>query len=92
LGLFLLGFYGIIVSEGGIQKLVFVFKPNAQLCSKAAIMRYMRKSELIISVMILLSFVIGIYLYFQMPDSMVSHWNAKGQADGYMSKIWGLFI
>jgi len=52
----------------------------------------MRKSELIISVIILLSFVIGIYLYFQMPDSMASHWNAKGQVDGYMSKFWGLFL
>ena len=28
-----------------------------------------------------------------MPDSiMASHWNAKGQVDGYMSKFWGLFL
>ncbi len=53
----------------------------------------MRKSELIILGIILLSFVIGIYLYFQMPDSiMASHWNARGEVDGYMSKFWGLFL
>lgn len=23
---------------------------------------------------------------------MASHWNAKGQVDGYMSKYWGLFL
>jgi uncharacterized membrane protein len=27
-----------------------------------------------------------------MPERMVSHWNAKGEADGYMPKFWGLFL
>jgi uncharacterized membrane protein len=27
-----------------------------------------------------------------MPEKIASHWNAKGQADGYMSKFWGLFL
>jgi len=52
----------------------------------------MRKSETIISVIILLSFVVGIYFYPQMPEKMASHWNAQGQVDGYMSKFWGLFL
>ncbi len=52
----------------------------------------MRKSEIIAIGIILLSFIIGIYLYPQMPEKMASHWNAKGQVDGYISKFWGLFL
>ena len=51
-----------------------------------------RKSEIIILGIILLSFTVGIYFYPQMPEKMASHWNAKGQVDGYMSKFWGLFL
>lgn len=42
--------------------------------------------------MILLSFFIGIYFYSQMPETIASHWNVRGQVNGYMSKIWGLFL
>lgn len=52
----------------------------------------MRKSEIIILIIILISFAIGIYFYSQMPEKMASHWNTKGQVDGYMSKFWGLFL
>jgi uncharacterized membrane protein len=52
----------------------------------------MRKSELIIAVIIILSFAISIYYYPQMPDKIASHWNAQGQVNGYMSKFWGLFL
>jgi len=52
----------------------------------------MKKSEIIILTMVLLSFALGIYLYPQMPDKMASHWNAQGAVDGYMPKFWGLFL
>ncbi|MCZ7381728.1 MAG: DUF1648 domain-containing protein [Candidatus Methanoperedens sp.] len=52
----------------------------------------MRKSELIIFGIIILSFAIGIYYYPQMPEKVASHWNAEGQVNGYMSKFWGLFL
>jgi len=52
----------------------------------------MRKSTIAVLVMILFSFVIGIYFYPQMPGKMASHWNAQGQVDGYMPKFWGLFL
>ncbi len=52
----------------------------------------MKKSEIIILGIILLSFVVGIYFYPRMPEEMATHWNAKGQVDGYMSKFWGLFL
>jgi len=52
----------------------------------------MRKSELIVLVIVLLSFAIAVHFYPQMPEKMASHWNAKGQVDGYMSRFWGLFL
>jgi len=41
---------------------------------------------------IIASFVIAVYLYPQMPEQMASHWNAAGEVDGFMSKLWGLFL
>jgi len=52
----------------------------------------MKKTGIIIAVILLLSFVTGIYLYGQMPDMMASHWNISGEVDGYMAKFWGLFL
>ncbi len=52
----------------------------------------MKKSELIILLIILLSFAVGIYLYPQMPEKMASHWNISGEVDGYAPKFWGLFL
>ena len=52
----------------------------------------MKKSEAIVLGIILVSFVIGIYFYPKMSERMASHWNAKGQVDGYISKFWGLFL
>jgi len=52
----------------------------------------MKKSYLVIIVLILISFGLGAYFFPQMPDKMASHWNIKGEADGYMSKFWGLFL
>jgi len=46
----------------------------------------------IILLIILVSFVVGIYLYPQMPDQMASHWNSQGEVDGYLPKCWGLFL
>jgi len=52
----------------------------------------MKKSEITILGIILLSLIISIYFYPQMPEKIASHWNAQGQVDGYMSKFWGLFL
>lgn len=52
----------------------------------------MRKSEIIILGVILLSFVVGIYFYPQMPERMASHWNIQGQVDGHMLKFWAVFF
>ncbi len=41
---------------------------------------------------ILFSFVLSVYLYPTLPESVASHWNIDGVADGYMSKFWGIFL
>ncbi len=51
-----------------------------------------KKTTIIISGILLLSFIIGLYFYPQIPAKMASHWNTKGQVDGYMSKFWGTFL
>jgi uncharacterized membrane protein len=50
------------------------------------------KSEIIVILIILLSFLISIYFYPAMPEKMSSHWNIRGEVDGYMSKFWSLFL
>ena len=52
----------------------------------------MRKSGIIIFIIILISFALGICLYSQMPEKMAFHWNIQGKVDGYLSKFWGLFL
>ncbi len=41
---------------------------------------------------VILSFLIGIVFYPDLPDEVPSHWNAAGQVDGYMDKFWGAFL
>ncbi len=48
--------------------------------------------QILITGIILVSFLIGVYLYPDMPDKMASHWNTNGMVDGYMPKFWGLFL
>ena len=52
----------------------------------------MRKTELFILIFVIVSFIIGIYLYPKMPEQMASHWNAQGNVDDYMPKFWGVFL
>ena len=52
----------------------------------------MKKSEIMVLIIILISFAIGIYFYPGMPDKMASHWNIQGEVDGYVPKFWGIFL
>jgi len=49
-------------------------------------------SRFYILLIFIVSIVIGIYLYPQLPDNVASHWNSAGMVDGYMPKFWGLFL
>ena len=55
-------------------------------------LKNMSKIKIISFVLVLLSFVMAAILYPTMPLKLVSHWNAAGEPDGYMSKFWGLFL
>jgi uncharacterized membrane protein len=52
----------------------------------------MKKTNLIIFLIILISFAIGAYLYPSMPYYMASHWDARGNVDAYGPKCWTLFF
>lgn len=52
----------------------------------------MKKSEVLTSGIILLSFIVGIYFYSQLPQKLASHWNIRGEVDSYLPKFWGLFL
>ncbi|MEM5799675.1 MAG: DUF1648 domain-containing protein [Candidatus Aenigmatarchaeota archaeon] len=39
-----------------------------------------------------MSFLIAVYFYPQMPDMMASHWDIKGNVDGYVKKQIALFL
>lgn len=53
----------------------------------------MKKTTIIISALIILiSFIVGVYLYPQMPEQMASHWGIDGEVDGWMPKIFVLFL
>jgi uncharacterized membrane protein len=43
-------------------------------------------------VLIGLSLAIAYYVYPMMPEQMASHWNASGQVDDYMPKLFGLLL
>jgi uncharacterized membrane protein len=52
----------------------------------------MRKATAVITGLILFSFIISIYFYPHVPEPMATHWNFRGEVDGYMSKLWGVFF
>ena len=43
-------------------------------------------------VLIIFAFALSGLLYNQLPDNMASHWNAQGEADGYMDKTTVLLL
>lgn len=52
----------------------------------------MRKAVSIALILIIIQFTVAIYLYPVMPDRIAIHWNLYGEADGYGSKLVGLFL
>ena len=38
------------------------------------------------------SFILAAALYHRLPESIPTHWNAKGEADGFTPKPWGPFV
>lgn len=50
-----------------------------------------QKIKLILtSVIILIPILVGLLLWDQLPDQMVTHWNVKGEPDGWSSKFFAV--
>jgi uncharacterized membrane protein len=52
----------------------------------------MRKAVIISIILIVFQFIAAFLLYPSMPDRIAIHWNVHGEADGYGSKLVGLFL
>jgi len=52
----------------------------------------MNKLNLITLLLIILSFLIGIFSYQSLPDKIASHWDSQGNVNGYIQKFWGIFL
>ena len=52
----------------------------------------MRKTTIAVAGLVLLSYILSIYFYPQVPEHMAIHWDSQGEVNGYMSKFWGLFF
>jgi len=52
----------------------------------------MKKINILALAIIIISFAVGFYFYSLMPETVASHWNERGEVNGYMPKFWGLFL
>ena len=50
------------------------------------------KGRAIIAGILILTFASATIAYPYMPDRLASHWGASGEVNGYLPKIWGLFL
>lgn len=51
-----------------------------------------RTTTILVLLMILGAAAAGLILWNQLPDQMASHWNVNDEVDGYMPKVWGVFL
>ncbi|OLN31152.1 SdpI family protein [Desulfosporosinus metallidurans] len=49
------------------------------------------KKDWLIIILIILGFALGAYFYPSLPDRVPIHWNARGEINGYGSKLFGAF-
>jgi uncharacterized membrane protein len=53
---------------------------------------HLTRSRVIILGILILTFAVAVIAYPFMPDLMASHWGFSGETNGYLPKIWGLFL
>lgn len=51
-----------------------------------------RTTTIIVLILIVVAALAGLLLWNRLPDQMASHWNVNDQVDGYMPKVWGVFM
>lgn len=52
----------------------------------------MRKTEWILLLIVVASFATGFAFYPSLPPIVASHWDAAGNANGHLSRAWGVFL
>jgi len=52
----------------------------------------MHKYEKIAVILVALSFLVAFVVYPMLPEKVPTHWNIKGEADGYGDPLFGAFI
>ena len=52
----------------------------------------MGKSDLVIILIVISSFILNCVALSFMPAKIVTHWDHKGEPEGYMQKTFGLFM
>src|SRR5690554_850318 len=44
------------------------------------------------ALVLVIAFIVGAYVYPQLPDVVVTHWDASGEPDGFRNKsFWSIF-
>jgi immunity protein, SdpI family len=51
-----------------------------------------RTTTIVVLIMIAAATLAGLLLWNRLPDQMASHWNINDQVNGYMPKVWGVFL
>jgi uncharacterized membrane protein len=51
-----------------------------------------RTTTIIVSILLVAATLAGLLFWSRLPDPMASHWNVNDQVDGYMPKVWGVFM
>jgi uncharacterized membrane protein len=47
----------------------------------------------VVSILLIVgTFLVGIWAYPQMPEQVASHWNLQNEVDGHLGKFWGTFL
>jgi uncharacterized membrane protein len=50
------------------------------------------KRQLIAAAILGLTAIVSWRVYAALPETVASHWNAQGLADGYMTRFWGVWL
>lgn len=50
------------------------------------------RNQLLALIIILLSFLLAIIFYHQLPATVATHWDYRGNANGYSNKFWGTLL
>lgn len=50
------------------------------------------RGEIVSTLIVAASYVVAILIYPYLPDLSATHWNARGDVNGYMPKFWAAFI